>query len=67
MIRLGVLTECLVTPPPSWPRWTVIVGMGSESLEGFFDQVEEYTTFYGWDGQEACCQACVHLRNTGLS
>ncbi len=42
-------------------------GQGSESLEGFFDQVEEYTAFYGWDGQEACRQARAHLKNTALS
>ncbi len=40
---------------------------GSESLEGFFDQVKEYTTFYGWDRQEACCQVCAHLKYTALS
>ena len=42
-------------------------GQGSESLEGFFDKVEEYTAFYGWDGQEACRQARAHLKNTALS
>ncbi len=42
-------------------------GQGSESLEDFFDQVEEYTGFYGWDGQKACCQACAYLKNTALS
>ncbi len=42
-------------------------GQGSESLEGFFDQVEEYTAFYGWDGQEVCRQARAHLKNTALS
>ncbi len=42
-------------------------GQGSESLEGFFDQVKEYTAFYGWDGQEACHQARAHLKNMALS
>ncbi len=42
-------------------------GQGSESLKSFFDQVEEYTAFYGWDGQEACCQALAYLKNTALS
>ncbi len=28
MICLGALLECLFTPPPGWPRWTVIVGKG---------------------------------------
>ncbi len=37
-------------------------GQGSESLEGFFDQVEEYTAFYSWDGQ-----ARALLNNTALS
>ncbi len=42
-------------------------GQGSESLEGFFDQVEEYTAFYGWDGRDACRQVHAHLKNTVLS
>ncbi len=64
MIRLGALPECLITPHPGWPSYS---GQGSESLEGFFDQVEEYTAFYGWDGQEACHQARAHLKNMALS
>ncbi len=39
-------------------------GQGSESLEGFFDQVEEYTAFYGWDGQEASQEHCVIICQT---
>ena len=42
-------------------------GEGSERLEGFFDQVQEYTTFYGWDGQEASRQVRALLKNTALS
>ncbi len=42
-------------------------GQGSESLDGFFDQIEEYTAFYGWDGQEACHQARANLKNMALS
>ncbi len=42
-------------------------GQGSESQEVFFDQVEEYTALYGWDGQEACRQVRAHLKNTVLS
>ncbi len=37
-------------------------GQGSESLECFFDQVEEYTAFYGWDGQGAR----AYLQSTAL-
>ncbi len=28
MIHLGALLECLITPTPGWPRWTVIAGKG---------------------------------------
>ncbi len=30
-------------------------GQGSESLEGFFDHVEEYTAFYGWEPGVRVC------------
>ncbi len=29
-------------------------GQGIESLEGFFNQVEDYMAFYDWDEQEMC-------------
>ncbi len=54
-------------PIPRLAKMDSYSGQGSESLKGFFDQVEEYPAFYGWDEQEACHQARVLLKNTALS